>query len=217
MARAQERVYAGMRERIRTFDIEPGSRLDINEIAERYDASAIPVREALARLAAEGLIDREPQTGFTAPRVAVRRVIDDNAVVFLFLRYITDLYFEQRPDGFLEALEAANAWLTAEPRGAEELATEVETATEGLLDLLQSPKLASAVRAALDSSHHYRTVYFRTFPIDEYITARRLYAEALRSGDETAARELVRQTQYRFAAGSREVCREVMLDLLDRA
>lgn len=215
MARAQERVYAGMRKRIRELSVRPGSRLNIAELAEEYGASTIPVREALARLTAEGLIEHELQAGFLAPRVSVRRVIDDNTVVFLFLRHATDLYFEEQPRGFLKTLDEANEWLTASPRTPGELAAEVEEATDKLLGLVQSPKLATAVRAALDSSHYYRTTYFRLFSPDEYITARHMYAEALRSGDDRSARDLVRLTQARFAAKSRDVCREVMVSVFD--
>ena len=216
MARAQERVYAGMRARVRNLDIEPGSRLNVADIADEYDASTIPVREALARLAAEGLIEREPQAGFLAPRVSLRRVIDDNTVVFLFLRHVTDLYFEERPDGFVAALDEANERLAAAAHSPSALATEVEEATAELLGLVQSPKLASAVRAALDSSHYYRTVYFRLFPAADYIAARRLYAQAMRDDDDRTARLLVRQMQQRFSEGSREVCREVTLSLVER-
>ena len=217
MLRAQERVYSGMRERVRRFEIEPGTRLNIAEIAEEYDASSIPVREALARLSAEGLIEHEPQSGFMAPRVSLRRVIDDNTVVFLFLRHLTDLYFEAQPEGFIDELDRANEAIATKLREPEELATEVETTTRRMLDVMNSPKLASAVRAALDSSHFYRATYFRLFLPDDYIEGRRRYADALRAGDETLARMLVRQTQQQFSTGSRDVCREIVFMLADRS
>lgn len=231
--RAQERVYLGIRERVRNFDFEPGSRLNIEEIAGAYDASTIPVREALARLAAEVLIDHEPQTGFTAPRISLRRVVDNNTVLFLFLRHMTDLHFEtpdearhasqrkggsdERHEGVLAAMDRSNAWLAAEARTFEELSLEVERLIEALLGLVQSPKLARTVRAALDSSHYYRTVFFQLFPVNDYVGVRCAYADALRSGEQERARELVRSLQYSFAEGSRAVCGEVAVLLSERS
>ncbi len=41
----------------------PGSRLNIADLAKRLDVSAIPVREALRRLEAEGLVEFQPNRG----------------------------------------------------------------------------------------------------------------------------------------------------------
>ncbi len=42
----------------------PGTKLRIKVLAERYDAGPIPIREALSRLSAVGLIDAHEQRGF---------------------------------------------------------------------------------------------------------------------------------------------------------
>ena len=49
---------------------EPGSRLQVEATAQRYGVSTNPVREALNRLAAERLIDREDQRGFSVPALS---------------------------------------------------------------------------------------------------------------------------------------------------
>jgi len=50
------------------MDLQPGSQLDKNEIANAYGVSRAPVSEAIARLAVEGLADVFPQSGsFVAP------------------------------------------------------------------------------------------------------------------------------------------------------
>jgi DNA-binding GntR family transcriptional regulator len=43
--------------------LRPGDRLDENSLAGRYGVSRTPVREALARLNAMGLVDRQPNRG----------------------------------------------------------------------------------------------------------------------------------------------------------
>ncbi|MGY1619006.1 GntR family transcriptional regulator [Geodermatophilus sp. SYSU D00691] len=52
-----ERTLATLRELILDGDLRPGTRLGEVELAERLGVSRTPVREALTRLAAEGLVD----------------------------------------------------------------------------------------------------------------------------------------------------------------
>jgi DNA-binding GntR family transcriptional regulator len=63
-----ERVYQELRRRIRELELQPGSQMRKNDIAEEYGVSRGPVNEAIARLAVEGLVDVFPQSGsFVAP------------------------------------------------------------------------------------------------------------------------------------------------------
>jgi DNA-binding GntR family transcriptional regulator len=52
-----ERALASLRELILDGDLRPGTRLGEVELAERLGVSRTPVREALTRLAAEGLVE----------------------------------------------------------------------------------------------------------------------------------------------------------------
>ncbi|HYH61381.1 MAG TPA: GntR family transcriptional regulator [Solirubrobacterales bacterium] len=52
-----DQVYAVLRERIADGDIERGSRLHQEDLAAEFGVSRTPVREALRKLAAEGLVD----------------------------------------------------------------------------------------------------------------------------------------------------------------
>jgi DNA-binding GntR family transcriptional regulator len=58
-----ERVYRELRRRIREMELLPGARLRKDEIAVESGTSRAPINEAIARLAAEGLIDVFPQSG----------------------------------------------------------------------------------------------------------------------------------------------------------
>jgi DNA-binding GntR family transcriptional regulator len=63
-----ERVYRELRRRIRGLELQPGSRLQKNEIAIEFGVSRAPVSEAIAWLEEEGLVDVFPQSGsFVAP------------------------------------------------------------------------------------------------------------------------------------------------------
>ncbi|NLG54338.1 MAG: GntR family transcriptional regulator [Rhodococcus sp.] len=54
-----EQVYLSLRDDLMTGAIPPGGRLGEEKLAEAYNVSRTPVREALARLLADGLIQRD--------------------------------------------------------------------------------------------------------------------------------------------------------------
>lgn len=61
----QAAVADMLRSEILQGKIPPGTRLLQNEIAENFETSTTPVREALRQLVAEGLLDGDPHRGVT--------------------------------------------------------------------------------------------------------------------------------------------------------
>lgn len=57
-------VYGALTALIMDHDIAPDARLNIEELARRLEVSPTPVREALARLEADGLVAKEPLRGY---------------------------------------------------------------------------------------------------------------------------------------------------------
>jgi DNA-binding GntR family transcriptional regulator len=57
------RISRALSERIISGELEPGSRLRQDHIAEEFGASHVPVREAFRRLEAQGLAVSEPRRG----------------------------------------------------------------------------------------------------------------------------------------------------------
>ncbi|MBD9528161.1 MULTISPECIES: GntR family transcriptional regulator [Paracoccus] len=66
---AAMQMYGLLRRRIIAADLLPGTRLSEQEIADQYDLSRQPVREAFIRLAGEGLIEVRPQRGTYVSRI----------------------------------------------------------------------------------------------------------------------------------------------------
>lgn len=62
-ASAVDIAVARIRQRIRDGDYVPGQRLLAGEISAELDISGGPIREALTRLAGEGLVDVQPHRG----------------------------------------------------------------------------------------------------------------------------------------------------------
>jgi len=59
---------ARIRQLVLTGELPPGAKVNQAGLAERLGVSRVPVREALASLRAEGLVEARPNTGYTVVR-----------------------------------------------------------------------------------------------------------------------------------------------------
>lgn len=64
-------VYHALKHDIVLGLLGPGYKLQIDQIADRYNVGTNPVREALNRLSAERLVDREDLRGFFVPPISI--------------------------------------------------------------------------------------------------------------------------------------------------
>jgi DNA-binding GntR family transcriptional regulator len=77
----KQMVAGRLRELIFAGALRPGSKIDQDELAQRFGISKLPVREALITLESEGLVDNLPRRGsFVAP--LSREDITDHYDVF---------------------------------------------------------------------------------------------------------------------------------------
>jgi DNA-binding GntR family transcriptional regulator len=72
-----ETVYDLIRQRLVDHEIEPGAKLNINSLAIQLDVSPTPVREALARLEADGLVVKRNLAGYAAAPVLSAKALED--------------------------------------------------------------------------------------------------------------------------------------------
>ncbi len=63
LARASDSVFQVLREGILAQTFRPGERLNVHDLAARLGVSLTPVKDAINRLAAEGLIEIKPRSG----------------------------------------------------------------------------------------------------------------------------------------------------------
>jgi len=75
--RVVDQVYEHIRELLVSGRVEPGSRLNLLDVSRRLHVSNTPVRRALARLVAEGLVSSERNRGFFASPLLDTRTIDE--------------------------------------------------------------------------------------------------------------------------------------------
>jgi DNA-binding GntR family transcriptional regulator len=76
VARASDSAYARLRSEILSWQLEPGSVLAEVELSSRLGISRTPVREALARLVADGLAEPQGGRGLVVTPVSVENVTE---------------------------------------------------------------------------------------------------------------------------------------------
>ncbi len=74
MQTKQDHAYQILKRRITQGSLLPGQRIVVNRMAEEIGTSAIPVREALLRLEAEGLVDITPHVGAVVTLVTSQKI-----------------------------------------------------------------------------------------------------------------------------------------------
>src|SRR5919204_2708887 len=77
---AVDRAADGIRERLLAGDYAPGQRLIEVELVEELQVGRNTVREALARLASDGVVKIEPHRGASVPRLSVKELEELYAV-----------------------------------------------------------------------------------------------------------------------------------------
>ena len=69
-------IYKALAEQIINGEFAPGDKLEEKVLAERFNASRTPVREALRELAAKGLVDLVPRRGGVVASIGVDELSD---------------------------------------------------------------------------------------------------------------------------------------------
>ncbi len=78
-------VYASVQALIMEHAVTPGARINIDALARQLEVSPTPVREALARLEADGLVRKRPLAGYTAAPLLTREEFEELVEMRLIL------------------------------------------------------------------------------------------------------------------------------------
>lgn len=109
-----ERVYEGIRDRIVRGRYGPGYRLVINVLAQEFGTSAVPVREAIRRLEAEGMVLFRRHVGAEVASLDVTEWEATMYVIALLEGYVTALSAPQMSSADLDEARAMNARMEKE-------------------------------------------------------------------------------------------------------
>jgi len=174
-----DRVYATLRGYLRAGRIPTGQPLQEAVLAAQLGVSRTPVREALARLASEGLVLAEGRS-FTVPGLVVGDIEDIYALRFLLEPEALKLVASAKPE---------RKQLAPVRKALEDMAAAHE---------------ASNGAAFMDANYRYRDAWTALVPNKRLVRAIRLYAEHVRylrafTLDDAAVRALVLKGLKRLA------------------
>ena len=213
-----ESAYDRLKEEIRTNQVPPGFQATEPEFAQRLGMSRTPVREALIRLEAEGLVELIPRRG---ARVLPIRPDD--------MREIYQILTALEPDAAADI--AARKLSKAQLAPLEQATADMETALKRndldawaaaddrfhltLLDLYGNQRLSNFVTSLFDQVHRARivTLRMRDLPIQSTAEHREIL-EHLRTGDTSAARRAFRQHRQRAATELMDILEKFKLGQL---
>lgn len=108
-----KKVYDLLRTEILDLTLPPGSPIDEVQLAERLELSRTPIREALARLAAEGLIDTLPNRSTMVSNIDFVNLHTFFDAITLMYRVTTRLAAQNWKPGDLEIICAHQRDFTA--------------------------------------------------------------------------------------------------------
>lgn len=69
-----EQIYDALKQALMTGDLKPGEALTVSEVAAHFSVSAMPVREALLKLAGEGLVANDRKKAVRVPQMSLREL-----------------------------------------------------------------------------------------------------------------------------------------------
>jgi len=101
-----DRAYVLLREEIITCTLRPGTEIGEQDLALRLTMSKTPVREALARLTLEGLVEAFPRRGYRITPVTLKDITDIFTVRKALECAAAELAAVRMSDDDLDALEA---------------------------------------------------------------------------------------------------------------
>lgn len=69
-------VFQMLRQSILDQTFAPGSRLQLDDLATKLDVSATPIKDAINRLAAEGLVEVKPRSGTFVSQISIEELAE---------------------------------------------------------------------------------------------------------------------------------------------
>jgi len=196
-----ERAYTEIRRRILENELSAGTQVLEQELAEMLEMSRTPVREAMVRLADEGMVEVRPRHGMRVLPISA----DDMREIYDVLTALESMAAERvaargvSPEE-LRALKQAVADMDA-ALAADDLRTWAAADERFhllLVEYCDNQRLRALVSGYWDQSHRVRlvTLGLRPKPVDSN-KDHAAVVDAIARGDAVAARRLHRQHRVR--------------------
>lgn len=183
-------IFETLRNAIVNGDLRPGERLMEVYLAEQMGVSRTPVREAIRKLEADGLVVMEPRRGTRVAEISVKDIVDVLEVRSALDRLATGLAAKRIQPPQIKALEAVHKQYAANvQKESIEGAIKKDIEFHDLIYLASgNPRLVAAASSLREHIYRFRVIYLRDISkAVDVETEHNGILEALRTGDERTA------------------------------
>ncbi len=158
-------VYDLLRDEILDLVLPPGSPVDEMQLAERFRISRTPVREALVRLAGEGLIEALPNRSTMVSNIDFLNMQPLFDALVLMYRVTARLAAEHHRPEDLEVIRARQAEFAAAVAAQDALAMIATNADfhAAIAEAGRNPYFCGLFGRVLDESRRLLRLYYRSF------------------------------------------------------
>ncbi|MBB3291129.1 MULTISPECIES: GntR family transcriptional regulator [Rhizobium] len=158
-------VYDILRDEILDLELPPGSPIDEVQLSERFGMSRTPIREALVRLAGEGLIDTLPNRSTMVSQIDFLNMHNYFDALVLMYRVTTQLAAKYHRPEDLEAVRALQADFAAAVEAQDALAM---ISTNAALHLAiaeagRNPYFTSLFSRLLNEGRRILRLYYQSY------------------------------------------------------
>lgn len=158
-------VYDVLRDEILDLVVAPGSPIDEVQLAERFGMSRTPIREALVRLAGEGLIDTLPNRSTMVSNIDFLNIHTYFDALTLMYRVTAQLAAQyHRPDD-LDAIRALQAEFAAAVEAQDALAMIATNAAfhMAIAEAGRNSYFTSLFKRLLDEGRRILRLYYQSY------------------------------------------------------
>lgn len=205
-------AYARIKELVVNYRFGPGEHLQINELSEQLNVSVTPVREALSRLHAEGLIASVPHRGFFTKNLDVKELRDLHELALIVLSH--SLWLAARDPSKLRSLRSFEDAVRVLPSSKEQgvvYATYIEHLFEAIARVSKNEEMISIIANFNNKSHFIRVIDLETQGnLKVILEETKRLVSLLQAGDVTAAVDSLQRQFGKKQARMAELVKEAL-------
>lgn len=193
-----DRIADQLRETIQTGALAPGERLVERKLAEQLGVSHIPVREALAKLSEEGIVERTPRRGARVASLTDQELDEISSLRIVLEQFVCARVQERWTDRAEKTLRSlVQAMVAAAKKGdVEQLFALDRRFHETLWELTDHQVLlgvASQLRSRINGFLRAANAALANEDLVAHATSHTALVDALASGDHDRARAAMAQ------------------------
>lgn len=190
-------VYDLLRDEILDLVLSPGSPIDEVQLAERFNMSRTPIREALVRLAGEGLIQTLPNRSTMVSNIDYLNVSPYFDAMVLMYRATTRLAAENHRESDLAAIRGHQAAFAAAVQAQDALAMIATNAAfhSAIAEAGRNPYFLALFNRILDEGRRFLRLYYQSYEDrlpQRFVDEHEAMIEAIVARDADTAEQLAR-------------------------